>query len=225
MTIFSCGCENETDVVSGVLRSITKCSRHRKDMQSPYDLGEKYYTDLGVLKDGALVSTAYVEELVEALGPIEQPRRNTTALEVGCGISPYVPAIQHAGWTYTGVDASKWAADWTSRKWNVSVTRGDWETMIWYRPTVGMILAAHCLEHMSYAPEALALMAEYIIPGGVLYLIVPDDSDPTNPDHLWFFDINTLRACVESTGLLVERLVLRRIVKRENFLYCRARKL
>jgi hypothetical protein len=53
---------------------------------------------------------------------------------------------------------------------------------------------------------------------------VPDDSDPVNPDHLWHFDERTLRGCVEAAGLVVERLVVRKYIERENFLYVRARK-
>ena len=67
-------------------------------------------------------------------------------------------------------------------------------------------------------------MANMLVPGGYLWLLVPDDTDSVNPDHAWFFDQTTLRTAVERTGLVVDRIVSRKIVEREKFLYLRARK-
>jgi len=219
--IYPCGCEIEFDPASGVLRSVAKCGKHQP--RDPATLDAAYYAEFGLIKDGRPVPSNHVAEMTDALGPFDPPRHNATALEIGCGVSPYVRDIQRAGWHYTGLDVSPWAAQWVSSAYGVVVTCGLWET--WQPPApVGMILAAHSLEHMADAPDALAKMADALAPGGVLYLLVPDDSDPANPDHLWFFTEATLRQSVEAAGLFVEKSAMRRIVKHENFLYVKARK-
>lgn len=88
-----------------------------------------------------------------------------------------------------------------------------------------MILSAHSLEHMIDAPAALEKMAEYLAPGGVLYLIVPHGfDDPVNPDHYWFFDTAALDVTMQGAGLIVESMQVRRRVEHERFIYCKARK-
>ena len=72
--------------------------------------------------------------------------------------------------------------------------------------------------------EMIRKMAAYLDHGGELWIIVPDDSDPVNPDHLWFFTEATLRSTIEAAGLEVVRMAKRKYIERENFIYCRARK-
>ncbi len=222
---YACGCLNEIDEASGVTHCIEKCRTHRKQAHPPETAGETYYEHLGVIRDGKPAATKHVAELEEALGPIERAGGYLVpALEIGCGASQYVSALRDAGWSYCGVDASPWACRWMRETHDANMMQGDWETMPELPDKAGLILSAHALEHMANAPNALSLMAQTLEPGGVLYLVVPDDEDPTNSDHLWFFDRNTLKCCIESAGLIVERLEKRRYVKHENFLYARARK-
>ena len=87
-----------------------------------------------------------------------------------------------------------------------------------------LILAAHVLEHLDDAPAAAAKCARLLAPGGELWVVVPDDSDPCNPDHVWMGGPDAWRACVEAAGLAVERVAVRRYIQREQFVYIRARK-
>jgi SAM-dependent methyltransferase len=221
--IHPCGCVNEVHGLSGILHSVRKCPRHAAKSRDPAMLDGRYYEELGVIKDGKLLPTKHVEELAEALGLFPEADDNGIALEIGCGASPYVSAIRAQWWTYMGMDLAPWAGQWIRDYWGAPCLVGDWET-VQLHGGFGLILCAHALEHMRDAPAALAKMATCLQPGGELWIVVPDDSDPSNPDHFWMFTEATLRSAVEAAGLVVERTAVRKYIERENFLYARARR-
>jgi SAM-dependent methyltransferase len=222
MTTYRCGCINEVHKPSGILHSISKCRAHQRQARDPATWGRGHYASFGLLTDDdRLAETAHAAELIEALGPLPIALGNGEALEIGCGVSPYVGAIRDAGWGYIGVDLSQWAADWMWCNLFAYVVMTSWE-LCHGSSRYGLILSAHALEHMQDAPAALQKMADALLTGGQLWLVVPDDEDPINPDHLWMFTPQTLRSAVEAVGLTVERLETHRRVKHENFLYCRA---
>lgn len=213
-----CGCTVATDPLSGVLRSVSKCLVHRRAYREPSTLDESYFRENGVF------GGTHMPQLLEALGPFPAAFGSREALEIGCGCSPYAGAIKAAGWRYTGVDCSPWAAEWTASRWGVAAEACLWEQ--WpVAQSCGLILAAHVLEHLEDAPGSLSKMAAAMEPGAELWVIVPDDSDLANPDHLWFFSPITLHATIERIGLSVKVLEMRKYIERENFLYLRAVKL
>lgn len=221
----SCGCAHATDPATGARRIASRCAGHSARRNPIETLGEDYYRDLGLLTpDGRPAETRHVAELDEALGPLPRPRGNDRALEIGCGVSPYVGAIQAAGWRYLGLEASPWAGRFTRDWWDVAVVCSTWEEWV-PAGRFGLMLAAHVLEHLANAPAALLKMGRTLEAGGVLLIVVPHgEDDPVNPDHEYFFDEFTLGRAVELAGLAVEVIAVRRIVAHERFIYCRARK-
>jgi len=225
MTTYPCGCVNATDEASGVLRSISKCDRHKSRQRDPATLDASYYEELGIVRDGKPLPTNHVAELTEALGPIPQASKlGGLATEFGCGASPYVAEILAAGYQYLGVDASEWATGWICENYGINARTAKVEDSFLSIPIDSFILAAHVLEHLDDAPGAIVGMTGMLASGGELWIIVPDDSDPVNPDHLWFFTEATLRACVERAGMIVVKTAVRRHVSHENFIYLRASK-
>ena len=232
---YPCGCVNDFD--RGVLKSILKCDHHKSMQREIGELGEEYYQELG----SSTGTPPHVAEFEECFGKCEPVDRDRPfALEIGAGASHYVPMITDAGWFYCACEPSRWARKWMLERYGdrqIQLSNRAWEHYDhndcvlgdrggsgsqWWQ--YGMILAAHSLEHMVDAPAALEKMAEYLAPGGVLYIIVPDDSDPVNPDHLWFFNTATLDLSIRRAGLVVEVLVTRQRVEHEKFIYCKARK-
>jgi hypothetical protein len=216
---YVCGCVNAIDPWSGWLRSESKCAAHRAESREAGTLGRRYYRDIGSLDREA--PARYVGELVEALGPL--PTGPGLAVEVGCGASPYAGAIRDAGWQYVGIDRSRWGCGWTAKRWGVEAEPVAWEDYEPPRPP-GLILCAHAVEHMAEGPFQLGRMAVRLAPGGELWIVVPDDEDPLNPDHLWFPNADALRGRFEAWGLEVLRLASIRRIARESFLYARARR-
>lgn len=232
MTTHPCGCVNALHEPTGALRRVLTCSRHMREYRAPETLGEAYYTELGLLDHGMLKQTNHVAELTEALGPIPSPKGNDQALEIGCGTSPYAGEIVKAGWTYCGIDASRWACGWMDRIWGVPTINARFEDVddsylnypSGFIYPFGFILAAHSFEHMDDAPGAIKRCAELLTAGGQLWIVTPDDTDKTNPDHQWAFSQYSLWYTVEAAGLTVEHITSRRYIQRENFLYVRASK-
>lgn len=162
--------------------------------------------------------TAHVAEMIEALGELSQVF-DLPAIEIGGGVSPYAAWLRSLGYRYLGIEPSKWAANFM-RSLRFPVLSHPWPVHVTEK--VSLILSAHSLEHMTDAPQALLAMYEAMNPGGMLLLLVPDDSDPTNADHLWFFNESSLRALLERIGFVIERLAVRQIVSHEKFIYVRA---
>ena len=217
---YVCGCVNEIDPACGALRSVSKCEDHLRERSESGELGEAYYRSNGALRSDATVR--YAAELNEGIGGISSPRwPHIEVLEIGCGASPYVPTLQRAGWVYRGLDASPWACEWMGRRYRVPMIHVDFE--VWEPDCqLGLILAAHVFEHMVDAPAAIRKCAEILSPGGELWLIVPDDSDPLNPDHVWFFDEHSLRTVVTGAGLDPVTVSTCQRIERERFIYLRA---
>jgi SAM-dependent methyltransferase len=223
MVTYECGCQNNLDPDWGILRSVSKCAEHRAELERQ-PKGRAYYESIGCFVDGIPQCSRYVVELTYSLGVTERPQENRVALEIGCGASMYAAHLHRAGWAYFGIDQDEWAAKWTRETYGVPVECGVFPSTKKCDYPFGLILCAHALEHMPDAPAALIEMHRLLTLGGSLILIVPDDSDQVNPDHLWFFTEATLRATLERIGFTVDKMVMKKIVPHENFIYTLARK-
>lgn len=222
--VYVCGCVNVIDRESGILRSVVKCPAHLAERKEVGKLGMDYYATMGTVENGIPQCRRYLEQLREAIGhfPVAY---GDLALEIGCGMSMYVPGLLADRYDYRGVEPSEWAAEWTASTFDVRVHRGTIQDYFdHYDVYPQLILAAHVLEHLDDAPGTIRRCAEALQPGGEFWIIVPDDEDPLNPDHMWFFSQDTLAANLKAAGLIVDRMAVRRYISRENFLYCRARK-
>ena len=76
---------------------------------------------------------------------------------------------------------------------------------------VDLVLCCHTLEHVSYPSDLVAEMKRYLRPGGLLYIEVPDEEEPTLKsireskaiemhEHINIFWPDSLRALIERNG-------------------------
>jgi len=222
----ACGCITDTDPESDVTKSYGKCVSHIEELARQRSAGsEAYYRSFGAIKEDA--ADRYTAELFNAVGELPRCRQDVSpvAVEIGCGASPYVHLLQGLGYTYMGVDSDSWAAAYTAEKYGVAVAV---DTLNGFSPgwwgQVGLVLAAHTLEHMPDAPKSIQICADMLAPGGTLVVVSPNDEDLTNPDHLWFFNERTLSACIKKAGLVVRKIAVKQVVQHEKFIYCVATK-
>lgn len=233
MTTHPCGCVTAPHPKWGVTYAVSKCDFHVAFLAGQ-PAGAAYYRQIGVLDiRGNVRHATYVGEMADGLGqPFPPPvpswdgRPAVEALEVGCGASPYVRAVEQAGYRYTGVEPDEWGAARTLIEGvgQTSVLTEKFDARKWEHNTFGLVLAAHCVEHLADAPEVLGEFRRILVPGGHLILLVPDDTDLTNPDHRWFFSPAALLKTLVRVGFQVPKLAPRRVVEKELFLYCHARK-
>ncbi len=219
---YVCGCINAIDGPSGVLKAVAKCASHRAEARETGVLGQAYYEHIEALKDGIPQTPRYLDEMAERMGAEPPLAWGERALEIGAGVSMYAGWVQRLGYRYQAVEPSPWAAAWLRNTYLCTVHEGPFETFAAPPDEFSLILAAHSLEHMADAPGAVEKCAGLLKTGGELWAIVPDDRDPLNPDHLWFFSAETLRSTVEAAGLAVACVHEFPGCEMENFLYLRA---
>lgn len=195
-----------------------RCRDHQKKFPMVNVFTERSYRVMGLRADWS----NYLREFRDGFGKI--PPQSGKCLEVGCGVSPYVELIKQAGLSYEGCDLSPFACRWMKKNYAVTIYQGRFES-IRFNSQYQMILAAHVLEHVTDAIAVISRMSSLLLPGGRLYLLIPDDEDLNNQDHQWFFTKESAITLIESVGLSVESSVVMKIVKRESFMYFVARKI
>jgi SAM-dependent methyltransferase len=225
-----CGCINEVDEESGVTHCVKKCDEHITWALTHSNDRLEHYAEMGCLSNGIPQNKRLIEELKIAFTSIGEyfdfPKLLPRILEIGCGLGMYVPFFLARGWIYTAIEPAKVAAYWTENTFNVRVINKrfeDWsdvESLYAY----DAVLGAHVFEHFEDTRRELLMAWGALKNGGKLYIIVPDDTDQTNPDHWWFFTQDTLRALLEKIGFGNIRMTQRKVVEREDFIYCVAEK-
>jgi len=221
---YSCGCVNTIDEISTALKSKSKCRQHLESQREVGALDARYYRELGAIDENNLpLSHIYIKEFKECLGSLPIYRgENPRALEIGCGCSMYAPMYMESGYSYIGVEPSKWAAEWMKLTHECSVIEGSFEDILFERSSFAAVLAAHSLEHMKDAPAVVKKVYDILAVRGRFDIIIPNDEDPLNPDHLWFFNMTTLRTLLYRSGFVVNTMVQRKRIERESFIYCTA---
>lgn len=224
---YECGCINELHS-SGLTRNVLKCPFHTQwSKDHPQGNSEDYFREIEALgKDGVPQFHKHIQEFHDAFDElhIDLDGRDRTMLEIGFGLGQYIPLFLAYAWDYEGVECADYAFRWTKAVFGPAVTlykeRFEDLQFGYYHA----IFAAHAFEHMHDAPAMMKKAHDLLVPHGQLWLILPDDGDPTNPDHLWFFNQATLEGFLKSIGFVNVRSTMRKIVPQENFIYCAAEK-
>ena len=217
MMIESCGCENSEDEF-GLIVSVSKCCSHVESQRDPSQLDSDYYGDLG-FGESDPGEMPHVKEMCDAIGGFPHGI-GRSVLEIGCGISPYAKHLIESGYRYTAVEPSVFAAARMREMYGVDVVESSWEDAVVSQ--YDLIVFAHCLEHTKDPVNALVKCRSSLLPSGELFIVVPEGTDRTNPDHLVFFTIDSLRECVRRSGMSIKRFAVAQHVPHERFLYCRA---
>lgn len=225
---YSCGCINETDSDSGVLHCIKKCEFHIR-WSVTHSQGEsiEYFKEIGCIDaQGIPNNLILIQELRDGLSLQDEyylcVGHDKTLLELGCGLGPYVSYFLAGKWSYEAVERGFFAFHWVKKTFYVPIVNGSVEEYLSSRAGFHCIFAAHLFEHLENMPKVLRQCFDRVTER--LYLIVPDDGDPTNPDHYWFFTQETLKALLEKIGFARVRMQMRKRVPQENFIYCVAEK-
>jgi len=222
---YGCGCVNKVDEDWGILRSLSKCDFHKKESGKG---GYFYYRMIGIIGEDYPRFTKIANEMIEGLEAAgldftKINGRGKRVLEVASGVAPYCPLLLRLGYQYEAIEAEPWSATWARSAFGVTVHQ-CWFEEFTSQHKYGLVLAAHIVEHLKDAPAGLQKMLDLLEPGGRIIVIVPNDEDPVNPDHLWFFDQDSLRSTMERVGFVDIKMSMFRRVPQEQFIYCTATK-
>lgn len=221
---YPCGCVNEMNEELLVLQSISKCYYHQAHSGRG---GLAHYIEMGCIVNQIPQHARLIAEMRTALGEMGEPLERGhegMAVEVGSGLSMYAPWLLRMSYQYIGIEPDREAAQWVRSALDVDVQNTTLEDSHIVNGSVSLVVAAHVLEHATAPLEFLGKINTIMQPRGRLLLIVPDDLDPVNPDHLWFFTEESIRRTITKAGFQDVKSVVKRIVRHENFIYCSARK-
>lgn len=210
--VLRCGCRLDRHDQTWALYCTFKCKSHRRIQNTTTHLAQDYYHELqGDDK------TIHIGQFIENFGELQQVESDSV-LEIGAGTSQYVPMFLSKGYTYAAVEPSVYAADWINSKYGVTVHNTAFESFKTDKQ-YDIVFSAHCLEHFKNAIAELHHMKRLLKPNGLLYVLIPDDSDLSNSDHYWFFNTSSISEAFELLDMEVVSIKLNRYVPKENFIY------
>lgn len=218
-----CGCQLVRCGICGVGLSQQKCPLHKP---KKHDSQFYYQQELHGSREGIPRHTKVAAELELALQDMDFgiPWGDAApAIDIGAGIGIYAPLLMSKGYRYEALELDRWACHYIKGAYSPHTHNIKFcqlkEAYSWQ-----LILAAHVLEHLKESDRSLEKMFRILRPGGLLYIIIPDDSDIGNPDHLWFFKEETMRQWMEECGFVDIRATQKQIVVWEKFMYFVGRK-
>jgi hypothetical protein len=224
---YPCGCINGIESESGILRCVKKCNFHINwSLTHPEGESLEYFRDLNAIRDGVPQNDHLARELVGALSISDMAYLadgwRKSLLEIGCGLGAYIPLFLSNHWNYLAIEQADFCVNWVQQTFYIAVRKMPIEEFLKTAPVFNCIFAAHVFEHLKDAPAVLKTCYEKV--DERLYLIVPDDEDPTNPDHRWFFTQESLHRLLERIGFVNVRSQIRKLIPQESFIYCVAEK-
>lgn len=222
--IFPCGCHNTWDTTWGMWKCLAKCPHHVEIESRNHGL--QYYRSLGCFDEAGYPGRWYGAQFAEALGAMSAPLLvgPGRAVEVGGGPGVYQSWLRGKYYYAVLVEPDAEACEY-ARQAGGEVFGGSWrEYLASGPPPADLIIAAHVCEHMLEGPAVFASFFENLKPGGRLLTIVPDDEDPLNPGHWWFYNPAALEGALARAGFEDVRTWVARRIPREQFIYSYARR-
>jgi SAM-dependent methyltransferase len=138
--------------------------------------------------DAAVYCHDWYLSLVERCGA--KPGR---LLDVGCGNGYLLEAGMKRGWTATGYDVDPDTTAHVAKRLGIAVHSGDFMSVDGEYELVAM---HQVLEHVKHPTEYLAKISSLLVPGGYLFVAVPNITSLSN----------RLKSCSEAIGLRRKRI-------------------
>jgi len=187
-----------------------------KDPPPPAQMGEHY----GVDYDRSVAAAGDSPERWSGrVKVVRQYRSGGALLDLGCSSGGFLKAIASPAWKLYGIEMSEEVARRAESASGAQVFVGDILDAPYAPGSFDIITCFHVFEHI-YEPHAvLKKVAEWLKPGGLFYLMVPNiDSAGAKvfksywyalelPRHLFHFSPESLSRLAKSVGLEEESLV------------------
>lgn len=137
-----------------------------------------------------------------------------TLLDVGCGGGELVYLLSQWGVRARGHEEDVRYAAYARRELGITVTEGDWSAIRTSPATrFDAVTLFHVLEHLRHPVHALEQVRDWLAPGGVAVVEVPNlefaltrSTHRFHKAHLYHFNAATLREAGEQAGLSAQEL-------------------
>jgi SAM-dependent methyltransferase len=145
-----------------------------------------------------------------ALAPYKQ---SGALLDLGCSSGSFLESLKDGDWKLYGVEMSAEGAKTAERRSNAQVFVGDILDAPFPRESFDAITCFDVLEHVYEPRQVMARVGEWLKPGGIFYVLVPNvDSAEARvfgsywhglelPRHLFHYSPASLKFLAQSAGL------------------------
>jgi SAM-dependent methyltransferase len=131
-------------------------------------------------------SEAYVEEETgqreTARRVLERIERHVPArgalLDLGCWVGFLLAEARDRGWRTTGVEPSEFASAYARERLGLDVRSADLFAADLPSGTFAAVTMGDVIEHLTVPADALQRIRQLLVPGGVLWLALPDAGSP-----------------------------------------------
>ncbi len=190
-----------------------------KDPPPPERMGEHYGPDYDRSVAAAGDSPARWSGRVKVL---RQLRSGGSLLDLGCSSGGFLQAVASPSWRLYGIEMSESVAQRAESASGAQVFVGDILDAPYAPASFDVITCFHVFEHLYEPLAVLKKVAEWLKPGGLFYLMVPNiDSAGAKvfktywyalelPRHLSHFSPKSLSSLARSAGLEEESLTTHR---------------
>ena len=153
------------------------CSHVFVNPRPKSDLVEQGYADaedpLFVAQNPSRI-LAFKQELQQVLKKLNYNPEGRKLLDVGCAGGAFPVAARELGFTVTGVEPSRWLANYAKTTYNLDVRNGMLVEGLFEPASFDVITLWDVIEHMSAPLDALRLIRKLLRPGGLLLVNYPD---------------------------------------------------
>ena len=169
---------------------------------------------------GSCVDDAYLQESSSrsinahlSLNVIKRFAHSGRLLEIGSATGYFLNAAR-ADFDAVGLEPSEWACKIARERFKLEVYAEPIETDRFPRGSFDVVAMTDVIEHLIDPKDALRRAADWLKPGGLLYVVTPDVSSLSalllrgfwwglRPAHIHYFDRETLRRMLKEAGFEV----------------------
>lgn len=175
--------------------------------QSTYSLGA-YAEEIGY--ECRPYYASRVSNLIRRLAPTSR-----VVCEVGCSSGSLLQALKSDGWDVHGFELADSTAS-IGRRAGLDIRTG--EILEGQTGVADVVILRHCLEHTRDIEIQITRLRDYLKPGGLLVLIVPNYGSSASrifsknwqwfniPEHLWYFSPNGISGFLTRRHLSVKEV-------------------
>jgi len=155
-------------------------------------------------------------------GALRQYKQSGTLLDLGCSSGSFLEFMRSECWKLYGIEMSAEGAKTAEERSEAQVFAGDILGAPFPRESFDVITCFDVLEHLYEPRRVMTRVAEWLKPGGIFYVLVPNmDSAEARvfksywhglelPRHLFHYSPQSLKFLAESAGLREVSLETRR---------------
>jgi len=149
---------------------------------------------------------------------IAQYKRGGALLDMGCSSGAFLESMKGEAWKLYGIEMSAETARAAEAKTGARVFVGDIVDAPFGRESFDVITCFDVLEHLYEPRQVLAKVGEWLKPGGIFYVLVPNIDSAEGrvfgsywaglelPRHLFHYSPPSLKFLAEAAGLSVVSL-------------------